>query len=188
MKRRTFLTSLATTGAATLASQPALAQENTTKTTTTQKPEPQSVVREVGSVDILDYDYTDGAFNIQMRTDAPVSTATISEQVTMESAGSGRFNIRQLNLTEGNVVETTIPAQKFDNKAVVTITTSQSINDGYGVMLQAGNGFELFNSPANWGLVGVGSVGGFTGGIYGAKRREQAAKDEQKKRDMEVVE
>ncbi|WP_435317948.1 hypothetical protein [Haloarchaeobius sp. TZWSO28] len=184
MNRRTLLKTL---GAATLASHPALAQDNSTQTTTTQKPEPQQVVREVGSVDILDYDYSDGAFDIQMRTDSPVSTATISEQIGADRAGAGRFNIKQLNLTEGNVIETRVPAQMVDGKAVVTVTTSQSINDGYGIFLQAGNGFDLFNGPATWSLAATGSLGTFAGTAWGTKRYRESKLEEQEKRQIEEV-
>ena len=193
MKRRTLLTtaaSIATTSS--ILSTPALAQEDPptetpTSTTTAARDEPKEVAREITeNTRVLDWEYVDGAFEVVLETDT-VSTVTLSEQIGADRAGAGRFNIQQARLTSGEVIERTIPAEKVDGKAVITLTTGASINQGYGIFLQAGHGFDVFDGPATWGLAGIGALGTFGGTAWGTKRYRESKLEEQEKRQVEEV-
>jgi hypothetical protein len=189
MNRRQFLTatsSIATLGALS-SSASAQDGDNQTATSTTTEPETDTVVREIDeNTRVTDWSYQDGAFTVTLESDT-VSTVTLSEQIGADREGSGRFGIRQVRVTNSNPVETTIPAQKVDNKAVITLVTSASINQGYGIYLQAGNGFNLFDGPATWSLAGIGAFGTFAGTAWGTKRYRESKLEEQEKRQVEEV-
>lgn len=189
MNRRQFLTtaaSIATTSS--ILSSSALAQEDTTTataTTTTRRDQPKEVAREITeNTRVLDWEYSNGEFDVVLETDT-VSTVTMSEQVGADRGGAGQFGIQQARLTSGEVIERTIPAQKVDGKAVITLTTPASINQGFGVFLQAGHGFDLFDGAATWGLAGLAGLASGGGTAWGTKRYRESKLDEQDERQME---
>ena len=188
MNRRQFLSttaSIATT--ISLASSAVAAQENDTETTTPE-PEDDTVARHIDqNTRIREWDYSGGVFELVLESDT-VSTVTVSEQISMDRAGTGQFNIQQARPTANNPVRLSIPAEKVDNKAVITLTTSASINQGYGIVIQAGSGFNLFNGPATWSLAGIGGVGAFAGTAWGTKRYRESKLDEEDERRSERIE
>ena len=188
MNRRQFLTttaSIATT--ISLASSAVAAQENDTETTTPEPDKADTVARHIDeNTRIREWDYSGGVFDLVLESDT-VSTVTVSEQISMDRGGTGQFNIQQARPTANNRVRLSIPAEKVDNKAVITLTTSASINQGYGIVIQAGSGFNLFNGPATWSLAGIGALGTFGGTAWGTKRYRESKLEEQEKRQVEEV-
>jgi spermidine/putrescine-binding protein len=188
--RRSILRSIAAAGAASTvgvaAGQQANESETATPTTTETGPE-NTVAAQVSEIThVAEYDYRGSEFHITFYSEE-FTNATISESVISSTAGPGSFNIKRLRLNEG-VTETTVPAAKSGDIAVVTITTTESIAQGTGTYLQAGvPGLQVFGGPATWGLAGLGAAGTFAGTAYGTRRYYRKKQDEQDAEEVDRI-
>lgn len=188
--RRSILRSIAAAGAASTAGAAAAQQGNESETatpTTTETGPENTVASQVSEIThVVEYDYRGGEFHITLYSEEPTN-ATISESVVSSTAGAGSFNIKRLRLNRG-VTETTIPAAKSGDIAIVTITTTESLAQGTGTYLQAGiPGIRVFDGPATWGLAGLGAAGTFAGTAYGTRRFYRKKKDEQDEAEVDRI-
>jgi hypothetical protein len=104
------------------------------------------------------YDEDDQEFVIQFGAERP-TTVTVAEMTAAKRGSAGQMSIQQVRVFPGGqtTIEIRAPRPGRGDPAGVSITTSESINKGYGVFLATDDRQTL--PEANLGLgVGVGLV------------------------------
>lgn len=111
-----------------------------------------------GQVTLTDWQYDQGTFTLEFRTNVP-REVVITEAVNTESAGSGDLAIKKITLSRGNsTVQITVGAP--DGNAGVTITTTEGANQGRAAFVSAGGVSGSGSSPLAGSSATMGWIGG----------------------------
>jgi hypothetical protein len=100
--------------------------------TETATPDNATMVGSVGPVvDVLDFEFSDGTMTIWIEAKT-ITTVTLSQQVEDPSRGAQSFDIKQVTVSPGQ------NRLQLDARHV-SITTSQSVEQGTGLLVSAGS-------------------------------------------------
>ncbi|WP_248515064.1 hypothetical protein [Salinarchaeum laminariae] len=86
---------------------------------------------------LTDWEYSDGRFLLTFEA-SRTSIVTISEVVSTEEAKAGSLSIQERTISEGTTTVEMPAGSGPSGAAAVTITTSQSIDEGRGVFISTG--------------------------------------------------
>jgi hypothetical protein len=134
-----------------------------------------------GDIQIKAYDYHDETFYLRLENtgDRP-KTVTVTEAVQF-SKGTGRMSIQRERLLPGETT-VTIGVEPRGGEAAVTLTTDDSISNGYGTYVSTGTSNGIFNGSASWGLVWAGSGFAFIGSAFGVREYKRRKHTKPEKR------
>ena len=125
--------------------------------------EPTQVVAEVDEdIRVLDYGLEgDDTFWLTLENTGDRSTkVTVTEAISGDRVGSGRFGIEQLRIGSGEQVRVEVSIDPSEDTKGVMITTPKSVNQGRGTFLQIDDSPTLFDFGASWNTVRVAYLAG----------------------------
>lgn len=152
---------------------PAVAQNDTNQTT---------VVEDLGDLRVHSYEYVDGEMHIDVtwQGDRPTWLTSV-ELIELDQAGSTEISFRQIRLPPGDPTRLTMSVEeRSGGTAAVMLTTSQSIEAGNALVLQAGDPSDREPIPFNLAtiLIALAAIGGAGASFSMTRRHYQDDEDD----------
>lgn len=133
------------------------------------------IADQLGDLVVHDYSYDSEAGVLEIEAtwtgDRPTTT-TATEMVELDSGGSTQISFEQVRLTPDETVELAMDVdERTDGTAAVLVTTSESIDEGDALVIQAGDPSTWGSVPSGWAAALVVIAAGVTGaGSFGVVR------------------